>query len=59
MPLRAELIALTANHADGEGQWHWPAGIPGPAHATGLQGDRTVTGNVTITFEGSMSCGAF
>lgn len=29
MPLRAELIALTANHADEEGQWHWPAGIPG------------------------------
>lgn len=50
IPLRAERIALTANHADGEAQWHWPAGIPGPAHATGLLWDRNVTENVTIIF---------
>lgn len=24
IPLRAELMAWTANHADGETQWHWP-----------------------------------
>lgn len=50
IPLRAELISLTANHADGEAQWHWPAGIPGPAYAKGLQGDRNVPENVTVIF---------
>lgn len=50
IPLRAELIALTANHAAGEAQWHWHTGIAGPAHATGLQGDRNVTESVTIIF---------